>query len=138
MAQEEAQRAQKSLDDVVASSDDVCRMFTRAEISKALGAQVSNGAPWGMFGGGCEWAAGEENAVQVVVVRDVSYWENLKSVQGGEALAGFGEEAFVAPWLDAFRAGALTEHGVIYVMTPKRDLSVALLRQAVERVPKAK
>jgi hypothetical protein len=53
-------------------------------------------------------------------------------------LSGLGEEAFVAPWLNAFRAGALTPHGAIYVMTPRRDLSVALLRQAVERVPKAK
>jgi hypothetical protein len=135
-AQAEAKRTQKSLSDLTASSDDVCRMFTAAEVSKALGVSVRNGAPWGFFGGGCEWAANEKDAVQVVVVRDTSYWENLKNVEGGEALSGFGKEAFVAPWLGAFRAGALTDRGCVYVMTPKREVSVDLLRRAVERIPK--
>jgi hypothetical protein len=136
-AHEEAKRTQKGLNDLTASSDDVCRMFTGAEISKALGVPVRNGAPWGFFGGGCEWAANDEVGVQIVVVRDTSYWENLEKVQGGQTLTGLGKEAFVAPWLGAYRAGALTDRGCVYVMTPRRDLSVDLLRQAVERAPKS-
>ena len=135
-APEETKRTQKGLNDLTASSEDVCRMFTGAEISKALGVSVRNGAPWGVFGGGCEWAANEKDAVQIVVVRDKSYWENLGNVDGGEMLPGLGEAAFVAPWLGAYRAGALTDRGAVYVMTPRRDLSVDLLRRAVERLPK--
>ncbi len=112
-----------------------CKLFSRAEIAEAIGTPVSEGADWGLASMGCEWSAGEDRAVQAIIVPDPEYWENLAGSEGGEALSGLGEEAFVAPWLGAFRAGALTPHGSVYVMSPKRDLSVSLLRKAVERAP---
>lgn len=116
------------------SSSNTCNLFSRAEIAEALGAPVGEGADWGMASLGCEWSAGDR-AVQAIVVPDPEYWESLAKSEGGEALSGLGEEAFVAPWLGMFRAGALTPQGSVYVMSPKRDLSVSLLRKAVERAP---
>ncbi len=117
------------------ASSKSCKLFTRREITEALGESVGEGADWGLASMGCEWSAGEDRAVQAIVVPDPEYWENLAKSEGGEALSGLGEESFVAPWLGSFRAGALTPQGSVYVMSPKRDLSVALLRKAVERAP---
>jgi hypothetical protein len=114
-----------------------CALFTAAQVGERLGTTVSAGTPWGMTGTGCQWSSDgdDENAVQVVIVDDPRYWENLARADGGEALRGIGDQAFVAPWLGAYRAGALTPSGSIYVMTPRRDLSVALLRDALTRWP---
>ena len=118
-----------------ASSGKACKLFTRSEIAAAIGAAVGEGTEWGSGFGGCEWSAGDDNAVQTALMPDRNYWEDLAESQGGEALSGIGEKAFVAPWMGSFRAGALTPQGAVYVMSPKRDVSVALLRTAVARMP---
>lgn len=66
-----------------------------------------------------------------IVPRD--YWEDGTRQPGGEALEGIGEKAFVGPWLDDHRAGALTINGAVYVMSPSEDVSIRLLRDAVTR-----
>ncbi len=113
-----------------------CAMFSRAEIAKAVGASVTEGAVWGLGGpASCEWRIDDvDNSVGIQVVEDTRYWERPSS--DAETLAGLGQEAYVAPgYGGSFRAAALTEHAAVYVTTPRRDLSVELLGTAVSRLP---
>lgn len=133
--QAEAMKVRDQLTGAGAQSP-ACKMFTRNEIAAAYGAAVAEGETSGPLGSGCSWAlkSGNYQSVMVQLVpRD--YWEDGTEQPGGEALAGIGEKAFVGPWLDDHRAGALTEKGAVYVMSPKREASVALLRQAADRMP---
>jgi hypothetical protein len=112
-----------------------CKLFSRDQIAKAVGASVDAGVTSGPLGTGCSWAIrGQDRSVMVQIVpRD--YWEDGTRQPGGEALTGIGEKAFVGPWLDDQRAGALTANGAVYVMSPKKETSVVLLRDAATRVP---
>ncbi len=113
------------------ATDKACKLFTRAEIATALGAAVEEGTNWAP--GGCEWRAGD-TAVHITIAR-AEDWEPQDKSAGGESLQGIGKQAFVGPWLGDSRAGALTDSNTVYVLTPSRDVSVALLRKAVERLP---
>ncbi len=108
-----------------------CKLFSTGDISAALGKPVDAGHDWSA--GGCEWKSGDQ-AVHVVVAR-VDDWEPLAKDSGGESLSDIGKQAFVGPWLGDSRAGARTDTNTVYVITPNRDLSVKLLRQAVQRLP---
>lgn len=119
---------------VTALANPACRLLDRNEIRAALGAGAAESRTWGAGGLGCEWAVGSGKVVQLVVVKDSQYWEDLAKADGGEALPAIAKQAFVAPWLGSFRAGALTPGGCIYVMTPRREVSVRLLRAAVHRL----
>lgn len=130
--------AQKLHDQLTAAGTDspACKMFSRKEIAAALGEAVEEGHTSGPLGTGCSWDAKDDDSRSVmvqIVPRD--YFEDGTDAPGGEALTGIGEKAFVGPWINDFRAGALTDKGAIYVMTPKREVSVALLRQAATRMP---
>lgn len=113
----------------------ICKLLTRQQIGTALGARVDEGRTSGPLGSGCSWPIqGQDRSVMVQVVpRD--YWEDGTRQPGGEALEGIGEKAFVGPWIDDFRAGALTANGAVYVMSPSKTASVALLRDVATRVP---
>lgn len=114
----------------VPATSKACKLFSRDDISAALGKPVDDGHDWSA---GCEWKAGDQ-AVQVVIAR-AEDWEPLAKDSGGESLPGIGMQAFVGPWLGDSRAGARTDTSTVYVITPSRDLSVKLLRQAVQRLP---
>lgn len=124
-----AQGISQTMASTATANNHACKMFSRGEISAALGAAVDGGHDWNI---GCEWRAGDQ-AVQVIVVADD--WEPLAKSSGGESLPGIGKEAFVGPWLGDMRAGALIDTRSIYVISPNRDVSVKLLRQAVARMP---
>ncbi len=111
----------------------ICKLFTPQEIGSALGNTVEKGHVSGPLGSACSWPiAGQDRSVMIQVVpRD--YWEDGTNQPGGEPLEGIGELAFVGPWLDDQRAGALTLNGALYVMTPSKQASVALLRDLVAR-----
>lgn len=130
---DQAEHLAQGISQTMASSqtatNQACKLFSRDDVSAALGARVDEGHDWNI---GCEWRAGDQ-AVQVVVVADD--WEPLAKSAGGESLPGIGKEAFVGPWLGDMRAGALVDTRSIYVITPSRDVSVKLLRQAVARLP---
>lgn len=132
-----ASDAQKVAAQIAGGSDSfVCRLFTREEIAAAAGEPVAAGENAGPLGSGCHWMFenSDERGVMIQIVpRD--YWEDGTHQPGGEALSGIGEKAFVGPFLDEHRAGALTANGAVYVVSPKREISVALLNQAAPRVP---
>ncbi len=113
----------------------ICKLLTRQQIAAALGKPVDEGHTAGPLGSGCSWPVkGTERSVMVQVVpRD--YWEDGTRQPGGEALEGIGEKAFVGPWLDDYRAGALTAKGAVYVMSPSKAASVTLLRDVAPRIP---
>lgn len=113
----------------------VCKLFTKQQLSSALGAAVEDGETSGPLGSGCSWPIkGQDGSVMVQVVpRD--YWEDGTRQPGGEALEGIGEKAFVGPWIGEYRAGALTANGAVYVMCASKAASVALLRDVATRVP---
>lgn len=129
--------AARSLQQQITGGDDspVCRLFTAEQIGAALGASVRQGHTSGPLGSGCSWEIkGQDRSVMVQIVpRD--YWEDGTHQPGGEALENIGEQAFVGPWLDDHRAGALTVNGAVYVMSPSKETSVALLRDVALRVP---
>lgn len=115
-----------------AATNGACKLLTRDEVAAALGSAVGEGSNWS--GGGCEWRAGDDVAVQVVMAstRD---WEPPARSAGAEVLGGVGLKAFAGPWLGRVRAGALTDTHTVYVTAPSRDVAVRLLRQAVARLP---
>lgn len=108
------------------ATDKACKLFSRDEVSAALGARVGDGHNWSP--GGCEWTAGDQN-VHATVARPQD-WEG-----GGDAVPGVGKEAFVQPWLGDFRASAVTDSNSVYVLAPSRGVAVQLLRLAVTRLP---
>jgi hypothetical protein len=119
-----------------AGSDSVaCKLFTADQIADALGRAVDDGATSGPLGSACSWSIkGEHRSVMVQIVpRD--YWEDGSRAPDAQVLEGIGEKAFVGRWLDDQRAGALTANGAVYVMSPNKDTSVTLLRDAAPRVP---
>ena len=130
---EQAEHVAQGISQTMASSqgatNPACKLLSRDEVGAALGTTVDEGHDWNI---GCEWRAGDK-AVQVIVVADD--WEPLAKSSGGESLPGIGKEAFVGPWLGDVRAGALIDTRSIYVITPTRDVSVKLLRQAAARLP---
>jgi hypothetical protein len=127
--------AARSLQQQITGGDDspVCKLFNAQEIGAALGKPVEHGHTAGPLGSGCSWEIkGQDRSVMVQIVpRD--YWEDGTHQPGGEALEGIGEKAFVGPWLDDHRAGALTANGAVYVMSPSKEVSVRLLREAVTK-----
>jgi hypothetical protein len=128
-----ARRAQPRL----AGGDEspVCKLFTREQIGSVLGTPVEGGHTAGPLGSGCSWQIeGSDRSVMVQIVPR-EYWEDGTDQPGGEALEGIGEKAFVGPWLDEHRAGALTANDAVYVMSPSKDASVRLLRDVATRVP---
>lgn len=130
---DQAEHLAQGISQTMASSqgatNQACKLFSRDEVSAALGAAVDEGHDWNI---GCEWSAGDKAVQAVVVAND---WEPLAKSAGGEPLSGIGKEAFVGPWLGDMRAGALIDSRSIYVMAPTRDVAVKLLRQAVARMP---
>lgn len=121
-------------DGASAATSGLCKLLSRDEIAAAVGSPVADGNVAGPLGSGCQWELANERSVMIQVVpRD--YWEDGTNAPGGEALADIGEKAFVGPWLDDQRAGALTPNGAVYVISPSRDASVTLLRQVATRVP---
>jgi hypothetical protein len=134
-AQSEAKKLHDQLT-AAGTESAACKMFSRAEISAALGAAVGEGYTSGPLGSACSWdvKGNDEQSVMVQIVsRD--YWEDGTRAEGAEALTGIGEKAFIGPWIGDLRAGALTAKGAVYVMSPKREASIVLLRQAAERMP---
>ena len=113
----------------------MCKLLTKQQIGAALGAAIGDGYTSGPLGSGCSWPIqGQDRSVMVQVVpRD--YWEDGTRQPGGEALEGIGEKAFVGPWLDDYRAGALTANGAVYVISPSKSASVKLLQDVATRVP---
>lgn len=112
----------------------VCQLLTSAEVAASIGSPVDAGELTSPLDSMCNWAIrdGSDRSVRLQLVpRD--YWEDGARQPGGEPLDGLGEKAFVGPWLDDERAGALTPAGALFVMSPQRDASLALLRLAVPR-----
>ena len=127
----------QNLHQAMTANDDspICKLLTAQQVGKAVGTSVENGHTSGPLGSGCSWSIkGQDRSVMVQVVpRD--YWEDGTRQPGGEALEGIGEKAFVGPWLDDQRAGALTANGAVYVMSPSKEASITLLREVATRVP---
>jgi hypothetical protein len=139
-SQGSAQTDAKKLHDQITAAgtqSPACKMFSRAEIAAAFGAAVEDGKTSGPLGSACSWDVKNSSDYESVMVQIVSrdYWEDGTQQPGGEALSGIGEKAFVGPWLGDQRAGALTDKGAVYVLSPKKEVSVALLRKAAERMP---
>lgn len=137
-ASESAQSAAKELKKQLTGADKdavACKLLSRDEIAKALGAAVEVGETSGPLGSACSWKIKSQDRTVMLQFVPRKYYEDGARQPGGEALAGIGEKAFVGPWLDDQRAGALTANGAVYVMTPKKDASVALLRAVATRVP---
>lgn len=129
--------AARSLQQQITGGDGspICELFTAQQIGSVLGEAVEEGNTAGPLGSGCSWQIkGQDRSVMVQVVPR-EYWEDGTRQPGGQALEGVGEKAFVGPWLDDQRAGALTANGAVYVMSPTKQASVALLRDVVTRVP---
>ncbi len=127
--------AARSLQQQITGGDGspVCKLFTAEQIGDALGAAVENGHTAGPLGTACSYPIKDRDRSVMVQVVPRDYWEDGTDQPGGEALQDVGEKAFVGPWLDDHRAGALTINGAIYVMSPAKDASVRLLREAVVR-----
>ncbi len=129
--------AARSLHQRISGGDDslACKLLSTEQIGNALGASVEAGHTAGPLGSGCSWQIeGSDRSVMIQIVpRD--YWEDGTTQPGGQVLEGIGEAAFVGPWLDDQRAGALTANGAVYVMSPSKNTSVALLRDVASRVP---
>jgi hypothetical protein len=133
----QALQTAKSVQQDITANDDspICKLLTASQVGAAVGTAVENGHTSGPLGSGCSWPIkGQDRSVMVQVVpRD--YWEDGTRQPGGVALEGIGEKAFVGPWLDDQRAGALTANGAVYVMSPSKEASITLLRDVATRVP---
>jgi hypothetical protein len=118
----------------------LCATYTALEIEQWLGSAVGEGYTAGPGGTACQWDASSDPSgyVQIQVIEDTSYWENPELAEGYETVAGVGQEAFVAPDLKGWKAGALTPKEVVFISmsggSSEADTAVSLLRDAVDRL----
>lgn len=122
-------------DPMPAATNRACHLFTKAELASLAGTAVS-AAQGGVAGPqSCRWTleTADPRSITVILV-PVGEWRDGAGSPGGERLGAPGEHAFVAPWLDDQRAGTRTPGAGIYVLSPRRTLSVELLSRAAARV----
>lgn len=118
------------------SSSALCSLFDTQEIQTLLGTPVAAATA---AGGACQWDGTTDDAaygqIHVVAVR---YWTPPSSAEGYEKLSGIGKEAFVAPEMGGWQAGALTDTAAVMVSvksgSANRDTAVRLLRDLLGRM----
>lgn len=121
------------------SSSGLCSLFDKQEIQTLLGTPVAPETAAGPDASACQWNGTTDDAayaqIQVVAVR---YWTPPKAADGYEKLSGLGKEAFVAPEMGGWQAGALTDTAAVLVAaksgSANRDTAVRLLRDLLGRM----
>jgi hypothetical protein len=119
-----------------------CSLFTSDEIGRMLGTTVDEGKPAGPMNSACQWESptDEDAYVMVQLIDDTQYWETRSGVRGYETHGNVAREAFTAPELGGWMAGALTDSRVVYASVnggnSSRDLALQMLRTALQRLEK--
>lgn len=117
-----------------------CALFTREEIGRMLGRGVDEGYVAGPMDTACQWDSptDEDAYASVQVISDTQYWETRSGVRGYETHAGVAQEAFTAPELGGWIAGARTETRIVFTSVnggnASRDLALEMLRTALQRL----
>jgi hypothetical protein len=119
------------------STNELCSLFTVAEVETILGATVGPGHD-AALGTGCQWD-GEADAtyLQVQVIDDPTYYNEQSLADGFEKVSGVGKAAFVVPELGGWTAQAQTDKATYAAAvnggTATKDSAVSLLKTLLER-----
>jgi hypothetical protein len=118
----------------------LCSLFAAAEIGRMLGRAMSEAQVSGPLDTVCQWESptDEEAYAQVQVIDDTQYWETRSGVRGYETHPDVAHEAFTAPELGGWVAGALTDSRVVFISVnggnSSRELALEMLRTALRRL----
>jgi len=123
----------------VGSSSDLCSLFNTQEIRTLLGTPVAVSTVSPPSASACQWdGTTDDGAYAQVQVVGVRYWTPPKSAEGYEKLSGLGKEAFVAPEMGGWQAGALTDTAAALVAVKSgsatRETAVRFLRDMLGRM----
>jgi hypothetical protein len=123
-----------------ASTNKICALYTPAEISGILGANVGDGEAAGPMATACQWSpkGSGDTFAQVQIVPGTRYWEKHEGAKGYEVLKGIGKEAYVATSLGGWEAGTVTDKNVIFVSlaggTASRNSAVDFLKKTIAKL----
>lgn len=125
-----------------AQRTDPCALFKTAEIQKLLGASVSSGEQ-AAAGTACQWYTKDDKSYVTISVIDSSYFFDPRQVPGYQTIPGLGVHAYSRPedrgagelgWSAMAKTNRVTASVVMVGATAKRETTVTLLRQLVERL----
>ncbi len=118
-----------------ASSNPQCKLFTQAEITAYVGAQIGPGEN-AAGGAGCNWHDTAYESSATVTVVPPNYFPEPTLVKGFKRLPDVGSKGWVAPdW--GWSAGALAQDVAIVVVisgkTATEASAVRLLQETIKR-----
>jgi hypothetical protein len=118
-----------------ASGNPQCKLFTQAEITAYVGAQVGPGEN-AAGGAGCNWHDKDYEARAMVTVVPPNYFPQPTLVKGFKRLPDVGSKGWVAPD-SGWSAGALAQDVAIVVVisgkTATEASAVRLLQEVIKR-----
>jgi hypothetical protein len=120
--------------DAGAQGQNLCTLFSTAEVTKLLGTPVASGEPLAHFPG-CQWFGKDGESYVIVQVVDPTNWTDPRQASGYDALTGVGRKAYSHRDPEGgWRAMALTDKvsGVVLIgKSATRDGAVTMLRKLV-------
>lgn len=120
----------------------LCALFTAAEISKVVGASVDDGQVGGPLRSLCTWTAGGNDGGAFLQLATSDDWGPPELADGYRTLPGIGDEAYAAPGITGWDAGALAGDKVVIASVwdgsdsgdSSADPAIELLKEALARL----
>lgn len=113
--------------------------FTAAEIGARLGVPVGEGRAAGPLGTSCEWRGQDGAAVEIQIVRDVSFWSSPTGAKGYLPLEAIGKAAWLVDTENGAKAASLLDGGFVTVLVAGvADTRAAAQRLLVDTLPRVR
>lgn len=119
----------------------LCDLFTTAEMSKVLGTKAAEGSVGGPLDTQCQWVMKNGDGYASIQELPADYWSPPSADDNYQKLTGIGDEAYTAPGIGGWDAGAMAGNGMVVVSiwdgtdtrgTP--DAAIAFLKETMKRL----
>lgn len=104
-----------------------CALLTHDEAAKALGAAVGDGEVAGPMGTACQWNAKSGDGYLQVQVVPADYWSPPSMAKGYHKLPEVAAEAYAAPEMEGWSAGAKAGEKMIAVSLSQGGSEAAVI-----------
>ena len=133
-AMKEQIQGQAALGNAKGSDAPACKVYSQDEASVWVGAKVR---PPELATGGCQWAIGDGSGSMMLTIVEARYHERPTRQAGYHELKDIPGQAFVAPFMDGWLAGAIVGTDAVRVTLSgpgvTEEKTVALLKDAIKR-----
>ncbi len=127
-------QTQAALTTQAGSDAPACKVYSRDEASKWVGATVQPGEA---ATGGCQWAVGDNKGSMMLTIVPSRYHEKPSGTPGYHKVADIPGDAFVTPYFDGWLAGAIVGKDAVRVTlsgpAASEAKTIELLKDAIKR-----